>query len=316
MGGIFISYRREDGSGYAIPLYDRLVKSFGRERVFKDIEVIRPGEDFVAEIERNLISCDVLIAMIGKTWLSSKDDKGQQRLSDSEDFVRRELQAALDRNIRVIPVLVGGAAMPKIEDLPSSLVELARRQWMEINDKRFHGDMDALIESLADIVTPIQKSNTDRPSWMVPAGIIIVLVAITAVFAFFHPITLKPQVPESEPIPLHPDFSLALPFPIPVSPQGPPIPEGTESSVTFEWVEVKSADSYELYITEANGKTHRYLMKGSSEPGLLKLRCINGACQSGSVKLNGRVGKWWVQAVNFGEKRRSGWSKAAFFGTE
>jgi len=152
MGGIFISYRREGGSGYAISLYDRLVKQFGQEQVFKDIEAIQPGTDFEKEIEGAVSSCDVLIAMIGKTWLISKDDMGNRRLDNPEDFVRIEINTALERNIRVIPVLVGGATMPKAQELPDNLVNLTKRQAMEISDKRFHSDMDALIQSIKSVV--------------------------------------------------------------------------------------------------------------------------------------------------------------------
>jgi hypothetical protein len=112
MSRIFISYRRDDSAGYAGRLYDRLAAHFEPENVFMDIDAIEPGLDFVEVIEQAVGSCDVLIALIGKQWLAIKDGQGRRRLENPEDFVRLEIKTALDRNIRVIPALVGGAAMP------------------------------------------------------------------------------------------------------------------------------------------------------------------------------------------------------------
>ena len=109
---LFINYRREDTAPHAGRLYDRLVDHFGREHVFMDIDHIEPGEDFVEAINRKVGGCDVAIIMIGPEWLTVRDAAGQRRLDDSEDFVRMEIVAALQRNIRVIPILVGSARMP------------------------------------------------------------------------------------------------------------------------------------------------------------------------------------------------------------
>ena len=122
------------------------------------------------------------------------------------------------------------------------------------------------------------------------------------------------QLSGSEPMQLHSGFAATLSLPIPISPQGPPLPEGKESNVTFEWSNVHSADSYELYIKEGNGKTHRYLLKETPDLGQLRFACANDACKSASVTLSGRVGQWWVQALNVGSKLRSNWSRSGFFG--
>jgi hypothetical protein len=106
---IFISYRREDSSGWAGRLYDRLSQRFGGDNVFMDIDTIDPGLDFVEVIQQAVGSCDVLVALIGRHWLTSTDEQGQRRLENPEDFVRLEITAALERNIRVIPALLQGA---------------------------------------------------------------------------------------------------------------------------------------------------------------------------------------------------------------
>ena len=130
MKGIFISYRREDTAGYAGRLYDRLAAHFGPDRVFMDVEGIEPGVDFVDALERAVGSCEVLIVLIGKDWLVA-DGAGKRRLDDPADFVRIETAAALARNIRVVPVLVDDAEMPRANQLPADMASLARRQALE-----------------------------------------------------------------------------------------------------------------------------------------------------------------------------------------
>ena len=119
MKGIFISYRREDSAGYAGRLYDRLATQFGADNVFMDVEGIEPGVDFVDAIGRAVGSCEVLIVIIGREWLSAGHE-GKRRIDDPSDFVRIETAAALVRGIRVVPVLVEGAAMPRADELPDT----------------------------------------------------------------------------------------------------------------------------------------------------------------------------------------------------
>lgn len=148
MSLIFISYRRDDSAPYAGRLYDRLTQHFGKGQVFMDIEQIEPGEDFVEVIGRKVGACEAAVVLIGKSWLSAVDGEGRRRLDDPEDFVRLEVAAALKRNVRVLPVLVGGAKMPKVQQLPEPLALLARRNAFDISDSRFHADVDKLIETL------------------------------------------------------------------------------------------------------------------------------------------------------------------------
>jgi len=143
--GIFVSYRRDDSSGHAGRLFDKLVDHFGRNRIFMDIDTIEPGEDFVTVIEQAVASCDVLIAVIGQNWLSGTSGK-TGRLDDPNDFVRVEISAALDRDIRVIPVLVQRAEMPSQRDLPDNLRKLARRNAIELSDLRWQNDVEELVE--------------------------------------------------------------------------------------------------------------------------------------------------------------------------
>jgi hypothetical protein len=179
MPDIFISYRREDTSGYAGRLYDQVSAHFGQDHVFMDVADLEPGSDFVDTIERKVGTCDALIALIGKNWLTIKDEQNQVRLSKPGDFVSVEIAAALKRNIEVVPVLVGGAKMPLQRELPESLQLLSRRQALEISDVHFARDVGDLIEALK---RPAGTPTARSPKWGKPplaAGIstIVVLAA-------------------------------------------------------------------------------------------------------------------------------------------
>jgi len=147
-GRIFMTYRREDTAYPAAWLFDRLAGHFGRDQVFKDIDSIELGDDFVEVITAAVGSCDALLALIGDRWLSSTDRDGQRRLDDPGDFVRLEIEAALARDVRVIPILVGGAQMPRVDELPGSLAKLARRQALELSPARFDADTRRLLRVL------------------------------------------------------------------------------------------------------------------------------------------------------------------------
>jgi hypothetical protein len=153
MDGIFISYRRDDSAGYAGRLYDRLIPHFGAQRVFMDVEGIELGADFVTAIEEAVGSCRVLIVIIGDEWLHTQDAAGRRRLDDPHDFIRLETVTALKRGIRVVPVLVGGALMPRAEELPEDLKALARRQAIEVSHKQWEATTAGLIRSLESMLS-------------------------------------------------------------------------------------------------------------------------------------------------------------------
>lgn len=166
MDGIFISYRRDDSAGYAGRLYDRLATHFGPQRVFMDVEGIEPGADFVNAIEEAVTSCQVLIVIIGDEWTDGTDAAGHRRLDDPNDFIRLETSAALKRNIRVVPVLVDGALMPRAEELPEEIKSLARRQAIEISHKQWEASSGELIRTLERILS---KVSTEAPAAKAPA---------------------------------------------------------------------------------------------------------------------------------------------------
>jgi uncharacterized membrane protein YhaH (DUF805 family) len=141
---IFINYRRSDSPGAAGRLYDRLQQHFERNQVFMDVDAIEPGIDFVKSLDEQVSTCGAFIAVIGPDWLATKTSDGRSRLHEPTDYVRVEIESALKRDIRVIPVLVDGAIMPRPSDLPPSIEALARRNAVEIAHHRFAADCDSL----------------------------------------------------------------------------------------------------------------------------------------------------------------------------
>lgn len=149
MSKILISYRREDSAHVTGRIYDRLVQQFGRTAVFKDVDSIPLGIDFRTYLDQQVAKCDVFLAVIGRNWMKPQGQKGKSRLADPADFVRLEIEAALKRQIPVIPVLVEGASIPPVDRLPPSLQGLSYRNGIVVRpDPDFHRDMDRLIEHL------------------------------------------------------------------------------------------------------------------------------------------------------------------------
>ena len=146
---IFINYRREEASFPAHRLYEDLAECFGEDQVFIDVDTIEPGLPFDEVIEREVSSCDVLLAMIGPNWLELADHTGRRRLDKPDDYVRLELEAALGRGTRVIPALLREAVPPSSDQLPESLQRLARLQALPLSDdRRWREDVERLIRLL------------------------------------------------------------------------------------------------------------------------------------------------------------------------
>jgi len=150
--GIFISYRRQDEPNFAGRLYDRLVARFGRSKVFIDVDTIELGLDFAEVIDQSLSQCEIMIVVIGKDWLNVIDEEGEPRLNNPDDYVRLEVEKALQSRTRVIPVLVEGAAVPKSSQLPGPLTPLARRNGIAMAHASFASDAERLIETLDRIL--------------------------------------------------------------------------------------------------------------------------------------------------------------------
>lgn len=153
---VFISYRRADSEGHVLAIRDRLTSAFGSTQVFKDTDNISPGRDFTNTLGEEIARSDVMLAVIGKQWLTETNRSGVRRIDDPADAVRIELETALQRGIPVIPVLVGGAAAPKASELPPALSRLRFYNFVSVDNRSFDRDVDDLIQRL-------QRSFAEAP---------------------------------------------------------------------------------------------------------------------------------------------------------
>jgi ElaB/YqjD/DUF883 family membrane-anchored ribosome-binding protein len=150
VNSIFISYRRSDTLLYADRLQEELGEHFGPGEVFRDMDTITIGSDFVEAINNALNDAEIMLVMIGPKWLETE---GRRRLSEPDDFVRIEIAAGLQRpDVRVIPVLVGGATMPSEAELPAEISTLTRRHAFEMTDRHWRRDRAELLDNLDGIL--------------------------------------------------------------------------------------------------------------------------------------------------------------------
>jgi hypothetical protein len=185
---IFISYRRADSGGWARSLHDNLDERLGTGRAFRDV-AMEGGMDFHEHVESLLDGCDVLLAIIGKSWTSITDADGNRRLEDPEDLVRREIARALQRpDVEVIPVLVDGARMPTEHELPPDLAPLARRQACELADSRWDYDVDNLARRLR-VLLGEKPRRWRRGARAIGVGLAIAVIG--GLFALWP--SIKPQ---------------------------------------------------------------------------------------------------------------------------
>jgi len=138
-------------------LFDRLAAKFTEDNIFMDVDSIQLGLDFKDVLETTLNSCVVMIVVIGKNWLGARNSVGQCRLDDPDDYVRLEIEIALRRNIRVIPILVEGAVIPGQDDLPPSIKPLTRRNGRDMSHARFGSDCLELISTIEQVLKERRK---------------------------------------------------------------------------------------------------------------------------------------------------------------
>ena len=162
--GIFLSYRREDATPYARLLQYLLSERIPDARVFMDLDSIEAGLDFAEVIREAVESCTVLVALIGQQWATLADEEGHRRLDDPDDFVRFEVQTALERDVRVVPVLVDGAKPLRREQLPAELHKLARLNAFELSSGRYQYDADRLVDLIQRVLAAVPGTVHRSPS--------------------------------------------------------------------------------------------------------------------------------------------------------
>jgi hypothetical protein len=196
--GIFISYRHKDTQGEASRLADDLREALPGVQIFRDVETIAPGEDFVVALERALADCSVMLVLIGPIWLEARDAQSRRKIDDPNDWTRLEVATGLKRNVRLIPVTCRDAALPATEELPDDIHDLRRRQAFQLDNDRWRYDFEQLVDKLAQSegfkraqttaapspaapVAPAEPPRKSTKRWaMIAAGAFAVLVVIAA----------------------------------------------------------------------------------------------------------------------------------------
>jgi len=187
---VFISYRREDSAGHAGRLFDRLASKLGRGHVFRDVDNIRPGENFIEAIRQRISASDVLFVLIGPRWLNAVDGEGRKRLEGPDDLVRLEIEVGLERKVRLIPVLLPGASMPTEKELPETLAPLSRFNALEIREATFEQDVLHLIAATgAPRRLYAYRLLSDRRTSLIVLAGVAVMGAILSVY-WAHPMIL------------------------------------------------------------------------------------------------------------------------------
>jgi Domain of unknown function (DUF6777)/TIR domain len=155
---VFLSYRRKESS-HAGRLHDRLVERLGEDRVFMDVDSIRPGEDWTEAIARAFAKCGVMLVLIGDQWGQVRSDSAA-RIGDTDDPVRFEIEAAFDHGIQIIPVLLEDAVMPRHADLPATLVKLSHLQAMRVRHETFKSDVARLLAVVEEVLDAYEKEGS------------------------------------------------------------------------------------------------------------------------------------------------------------
>src|SRR5689334_11614357 len=118
---IFVSYRRDDSSGYAQHLHNDLARYYGGDALFIDVQRIHPIDRFREIITAAIRQTGILFVVMSKHWVTIANAAGERRILDPQDVVCLEIADALANEIPVLPVLVGGASMPLRGDLPEPI---------------------------------------------------------------------------------------------------------------------------------------------------------------------------------------------------
>ena len=161
--GVFLSYRREDAGPYARLLQRELIERFPDARVFMDLDSIEGGVDFGEVIEEAVASCAVLVALIGRQWATLTDEEGARRLDNPDDFVRFEVKTAVERGVRVVPVLIDGARPLRRQELPAELQKLARLNALELSYRRFQDDAEHLFGLIQQVLAAAaERAQAER----------------------------------------------------------------------------------------------------------------------------------------------------------
>ncbi len=149
---VFVSYRHADKHA-AARIVDFLIAVFGRSAIFHDIQSIPAGQDFRTALRQAVADSELVLAVVGPTWIESFSPSAVQARGDEPDWVVVELEQAFSLGIRVVPAVIHPAGMPPRESLPAGIQELAFRQCRMIwPDLAFENSVHQLVDEIQVIL--------------------------------------------------------------------------------------------------------------------------------------------------------------------
>jgi len=155
MTGIFINYRTGDGEKAAVLIDNELLRTFGDAKVFRDRRAMEPGTHFPPELDRRLEMSTVVLVLIGHDWLKVTDKSGNRRIDNPKDYVHYEIRRALDLGKKVVPMLLDGAPLPRRDELPAPLAQLAEQQISRLDIPYAHEQLELIVRFLKRHVPPL-----------------------------------------------------------------------------------------------------------------------------------------------------------------
>ncbi|HST36176.1 MAG TPA: 4a-hydroxytetrahydrobiopterin dehydratase [Allosphingosinicella sp.] len=168
-GQIFINYRRDDTGEAAQALYTQLGQNFSIAKLYMDFGSLEPGSIWPDRIRGALAASDAMLCLIGESWLTLDDEYGRRRIDARDDWVRLEIEQALEQGIKIYPILLGRARMPAAEALPESIAELSGRQSWRLTRDNWLGDLRVLVSQLEqDNILEARHSGLDHPAYPHP----------------------------------------------------------------------------------------------------------------------------------------------------
>jgi TIR domain len=165
MPSVFVSYRRDDAAQGARLIARELKAQF--DRVFMDLDNIRAGAKWKHDLDTAIASCDVCVVVISPNWVGTTAKGDKRRIDDPGDWVRRELEVALRREVYVVPVLISRAQMPS--ELPESIAALENHQFFEVRDTRWDSDMRDLMSDIDDTLEAMELKSAEDETEVEPA---------------------------------------------------------------------------------------------------------------------------------------------------
>lgn len=144
MRPIYVSFRPQNRAVWQ-RIKQRAHKRYGRHSVLTSTSMPKADRDPIElHVEMILSACRKLVIIIGRDW-AGLDEFGRFRLSTADVPIYAELRGMLRLEIPTVIVLVDGATLPPLEQVPEEFHALYSLPVIRLDEQSFERDLDALI---------------------------------------------------------------------------------------------------------------------------------------------------------------------------